>query len=835
MKKSAYIFAASLALATVLSCNRAIEPEEAVTPQPAAEALTFRAVLEQPDTKASLNSDYAVVWEAGDQIAVYNGTEWVSSEPLTDSAIENNGRYATFSVSIAEGDTYYAVYPASAAPSAAVSDDVLAVTLPDVQVIPSGGCVAKDALVQVCKTADKDNMVFKNISSLVEFKAPEALDGYVRFEAFDAEGTALQVAGAASVNAAAPAAVSGNAGKVIVKGNFAAGQNYFAVVYPQSGVSSFRFAFSKEDAANGTLKAFKTGSSAIDLPLNGGKKFSDLGTLKWLGPLSTKADLDKWAKYADYYLAGETVKLGADIDYEGGTWTPVNGNDTNGFAGAIDGQNHSIFGLKFNYSGGPECGFFSQLSSSSKRLRVKDLKLGYDASSSTGYNDTNCVLQVGVSNISVFGALAGVCNNCILDNVHNYVRTILAYASTSTIVFGGLIGETQGECVINNCSNNNIVACTATAVGTYIGGLIGQAGGVTTLNNCINKGDIKRTKVSGTEGTGIIILGGLIGRTANESCGHVFDNCINYGSVTTTANTKPEKLFLGGIIGIDGSSLDENTSLIVKNSRNEGTISCKGTSQANAHGVGGIIGTISYYSKIINCTNLGTIVKNGNFNGVEGKYGGIAGTINNDSALIENCVNGEAGTNKGAVNDIVEQNKNQNQRFGGIVGHGNLGTIRYCKNYGTLTSTNTTAEAQKNYLGGIVGNVTLSKVEFCENYGDIVVEGTTGNHSAGGIVGLQNGSKTPNATGEGCKVVSASITCGVAGNAGLIVGRFSNSVTVSYGTESNPAIVAPGCSVNGTAIDASNYLTYIAGTNYNITASGVASGNNTIWATFAAE
>jgi hypothetical protein len=828
MKKISYCSAAVILALSALSCNRQVEVE---TPQPAVGSLTFRAVLEQPVTKADL-SNYAVVWQAGDQIAVYNGSEWVTSDPLEASAIQNNGRYAEFSVSIAEAAGYWAVYPASAAPDAAISGDDIPVVLPAVQVIASGNSVAKDALVQVCKTADKDNMVFKNVTSLIEFKVPESGIDYVCFEALDGDAAAMNIVGAASVDAGEPAAVvTGDASRVTVKGSFTSGENYFAVVYPQSAVNKFRFVFSKTSSEDGTSKAFRTGStgSALEFPLNSGCKFSDFGTLSWIGPISTKADLDKWAKYAAWWTADEVIKLGADIDYESGSWKPVNGDDATGFAGVLDGQGHSIFGIKFDYTTGEHIGFFSDLASSEKRLRVKDLKLGYDSSSSTGYNDSNCVLQVATANTKRFGALAGTCTNCVIDNVHNYVRTILGYAATSTIVFGGIIGETDGQCEFNECSNNNTIACIATAVGTYIGGLIGQAKGVCSINSCINKGDIKRTKVSGTEGSGVIILGGIIGRTANNTKGHSINQCINYGGVSTSANTKPKQLFLGGIAGIDGESPDETPNLIINHCRNEGNISSKGVSKAGTHGTGGIVGAFNYNSQILNSTNLGTIVKNGNHNGVEGKFGGIVGFITQETALIHNCINGAQGDNtKGAIQDLIEQTAETNQRLGGIVGHANIGTVRGCINYAPVSSNGTAA---KTYVGGIAGNATTGKVVSCENYGTITVEGTTDTHSAGGIIGLQNGSKTENHTGENC-IVKASVSCGYAGNAGLIVGRFSNSVNTTWGTSSEPAIVKSGCSVNGLDATSSNFESLLAGSDYGITASGLASGYNTIWAVF---
>ena len=833
MKKSAYIFAASLALATVLSCNRAIEPEEAVTPQPAAETLTFRAVLEQPDTKASLNSDYAVVWEAGDQIAVYNGTEWVSSEPLTDSAIENNGRYATFSVNIAEGDTYYAVYPASAAPSAAVSEDVLAVTLPDVQVIPSGGCVAKDALVQVCKTSDKDNMVFKNISSLVEFKAPEALDGYVRFEAFDAEGTALQVAGVASVNAAAPAAVSGNAGKVIVKGSFAAGQNYFAVVYPQSGVSSFRFAFSKEDADNGTLKAFKTGSSAIDLPLNGGKKFSDLGTLKWLGPLSTKADLDKWAKYADYYLAGETVKLGADINYEGGTWTPVNGNDATGFAGCLDGQGHSIYNIIINTTITENCGFFSSITSSSSRediLRVKDLLLGANPLTKK-WDETSHITAETEGKASKIGALSGTTTRSSLMNIDNYIA--ITAKQSQEVHVGGITGRTGNDCSLDNCSNHAIIDLAIDYTTVYAGGIVGTIGGDNSkFDLCYNYGSVIRSKASSNFGN--TFIGGIIGRCGGNTQNTMVTDCHNDGCVGTTVDILANQVFIGGILGMDHSSGDESVpNITLSNCSNaiNGAVQffTFSNSSANDTGIGGIVGTIKNKTIVSNCTNYGRIKKLGDVSCSQGKYGGIVGSLMSANGTIQSCENAESGV----VEDLEQITTKKIQRVGGIVGLLNQGTLDSCVNKGIVRTNSTkNSAAIYEYVGGVVGNYTAGTITNCVNIGTVSVSGTTGRFAAGGIVGLINGKST--STGANCEV-SGAISCGYAGNAGLIVGMYSQHST-TFGTETQPVKVHSGITVNGSAVDSGTYKRLLAGTDAGFSDSGVQStGGDTIWATFVNE
>ena len=81
-------------------------------------------------------------------------------------------------------------------------------------------------------------------------------------------------------------------------------------------------------------------------------------------------------------------------------------------------------------------------------------------------------------------------------------------------------------------------------------------------------------------------------------------------------------------------------------------------------------------------------------------------------------------------------------------------------------------------------------------------------------------------------MVKCRVSSGDTVNAGIVVGRFSNSVTTQWGTSAEPVVVKSGSAVNGTPVSASNFASYLAGSAYGITASGVASGNNSIWAIF---
>ncbi len=841
--KRTVIFAAFAALLSFFSCSKEIET--VVEPVSAGSDVVFTATLQQP-TKANISS-YSIEWEVGDKIAVYDGAAWCESDALAGGDIVGNVASFKFTANPpAAAATYYAVYPATAA-SAAPVGDALTVTLPAVQNIISG-CVAKDALVQVCKADNTNDLEFVNVTSLIEFKVPDDNITSVYFEAVPdgtfALGSRLAIAGDASVSSVSPEAnVTGTASRVVVNGAFVSGENYFAVVYPASTVGKYRFTFTKIDPTDGAIKAFRTGSAdnVTSFPLNGGWKFETFGLTagSWLGPLSTKTDLEKWVSAITYYQADETVKLGANINYGGVDWAPVDGNEATGFAGAIDGRNYSIYGIKIDTSLGANCGFFSTLESVTPRVRVENLKLGYVPDVDGNIDGDNNRLVFSSATPRIGGNLAGICRNATINNVHSYMRTVINYAATEELILGGIVGETMGTCSFSQCTNDNVVACTASALNTYLGGIAGALFGTATFSYCQNNAEVKRTKVSGTEGSGIILIGGIVGRSRNytvenASTGHVIDHCTNNGLVDgivgTSANMKCAQLYIGGILGIDGESSDSNKNVVVSycvNNANVGT-DPTGQSTSGKTAVGAIVGKLAYNSSVTNCTNLGTVIKqNGNTN--QYFVGGIVGQTECDDALVEDCVNGELGSDtKGKVDDRT-QTKSTNQRIGGIVGYASSGTIRRCTNYAPVVSAGTVS---KIYIGGIIGNIGLAKMEYCNSYGPVSLTASADvNDAVGGLIGLHNG-KAELATGEGC-IVGAVITGGHDNSRGAVVGRYNQGEYTSvFGTSEHKITVTSACSVGGTAVTAGNFESLLAGPAAVITASGVASGYNTIWAAF---
>ena len=344
----------------------------------------------------------------------------------------------------------------------------------------------------------------------------------------------------------------------------------------------------------------------------------------------------------------------------------------------------------------------------------------------------------------------------------------------------------------------------------------------------MNQGTVQRTAATTRGNT---FLGGIIGRTGKGVKNALISKCLNKGSVKTTVNVKNKQLYIGGIISMDNSLESEEYGLIISDCSNEGSIECTSLSAASTGmGVGGIIGYSKNKTLVSNCTNLGTISKPKNHNGITSRFGGIIGWMNNAGSIIQNCTNGSVDdSSKGSVSGLVEtSNTSDLIYYGGILGALESGTVTGCKNYGNISSKSTsTGICEK--AGGLTGYFSGGSIVNCENYGKVSIASNSETCSAGGLIGLDAVS-TANTTGTGCKV-SADVSCGYSANTGAIIGLYDNSASSVFGT-SESRINVSGSIVNGTILTASIYQSHLAP---GISASGIASGNNTIWATFATE
>ena len=220
------------------------------------------------------------------------------------------------------------------------------------------------------------------------------------------------------------------------------------------------------------------------------------------------------SKSINYYYQ-KVIQLTQDIDLNG-TELSIGVYEKEYFYGTLDGNGHSIKGLKIENKDQDYVGLFPYLA---KYATVKNLTLEEPVIETKG---------------SRVGALAGYSNNANIENCH----VIDAEISGITNV-GGLIGELNGG-NITNCSATGII----TATNDQVGGIIGSTGYNITavITACRFNGTLKADYESGR-------AGGIVGVIGNSTA--TITACYASGSFSsgTTSSIVPS-CSLGGIVGI---------------------------------------------------------------------------------------------------------------------------------------------------------------------------------------------------------------------------------------------------------------------------------------------
>ncbi len=157
MKKSRIIIAAAFA-ATMFSCTK-----ETIVETPKV-SLTFNVTNESSASKATLNEN-AVLFQAGDQIGVWDGTSMNCFET------EAGGANASFSGTAASATSYILVSPYNE--NYSVDGSVVTYSIPDIQVATPGS-VDPNALVSMAKGTPGDVILY-NCVGLIKVVVPDGL------------------------------------------------------------------------------------------------------------------------------------------------------------------------------------------------------------------------------------------------------------------------------------------------------------------------------------------------------------------------------------------------------------------------------------------------------------------------------------------------------------------------------------------------------------------------------------------------------------------------------------------------------------------------------------
>ena len=314
----------------------------------------------------------------------------------------------------------------------------------------------------------------------------------------------------------------------------------------------------------------------------------------WITEIYTVSDLIN-IKNA---LNGHYVLM-SDIDVSDIDWVPLGSSDSTSFTGVIDGNNHTISGLK--------------MTSFIESLYAYGL-VGCNYGTIKNLNLTNVNISIeGITKDVYAGGICGYSSGTISNCSVQGEIEISNHSGSFESIAGGIVGklnaispESELNPKVDNCTNYANVSAN-----TYAGGIVGLSIFSNGYQKCINNGDIYSPNIAGgvagysygdvftiCKNTGVIKgnkeAGGILGATIQNSFWSnisTFNQCVNVAKVQTSNTADCEA---GGIAG------DVYCAIITN---------CYNTGDIVGHGVGGILGH-SYWTgtAISNTYNNGKIV-----------------------------------------------------------------------------------------------------------------------------------------------------------------------------------------------------------------------------------
>ncbi len=295
--------------------------------------------------------------------------------------------------------------------------------------------------------------------------------------------------------------------------------------------------------------------------------------------VSSAAELNLMRNYLGSASSRKYFKLANNIDLpsylasggEGYTawgsngWLPL-GNGTSPFYGGLDGDGHSISGLRTWYYGTYH-GLFGCTASGSM---IKNLSMGSDCnilgdahtSSLVGYSAgsiTNCssAASVSIGNASNGGGIVGT--NVGSVSYCTFTGTVSRSGSgVSANALGGIVGKNESTGVVSKCRSNSTISGSA-----WTGGIAGW-----------NDGSISLCKSTGTISAYSNSNGGLVGQN-NGNINNSYSRCNVSGAQ-----------YIGGLVGY-------NINSTITNSYSTGTVG--GGQKGGLCGQSGATVTNSYW------------------------------------------------------------------------------------------------------------------------------------------------------------------------------------------------------------------------------------------------
>ncbi len=513
-----------------------------------------------------------------------------------------------------------------------------------------------------------------------------------------------------------------------------------------------------------------------------------------------------WNALADYAaltrkdFEGKYLKVTQDIDFANGTFKSLFGDGITNFAGTLDGDSHTVKGIKMTTT----ATYQGAIGTITSEATVKNLTLAGEITTAQQYTGgftgrvygkiQNCENAISVT--STKAAVAGfgyIYGGAELTDVVNSGKI-----SGSAGSVAGIASYTTDGVKFTRVVNKGIVESTATGTATYIGGLVAQCQPAI-FEACGNEGSfVIKTPTSANS------VGGLVAY-ANAAAGHTVDytftDCYNRAEIT--ANN-----ILGGIVANTVAAAANVSPLLMTNCVNYAAITSVATKATTSSPTAGIAAFYNPGSKIENCVNEGKVTSAFNVyaSGIVGQNKTAASAT--APVLIKDCVNKgdiEAKGNQGAGIMAISTNnvtitgcyntgkltggwgiagiiaqlggndveiayswnagdiESSSYRVGGLIGWNTVvGNVHDCYNLGNVSTTcetggtSTSATAPSGYsIGGLAG-YSASVFKRCYNMGDV-----KGASAVGGLVGLPYKNRTViDSCYNAGKIIAPADTCG---------------------------------------------------------------------------
>ena len=866
MKKLSLIFGLALGMLTV-GCSQAPVTEENPV---LGNTVTLGVSLDQEDARTSLGNlvgeKYAVLWSAGDKIAV-NGT-------VSEAVAEQYVGTASAAFAVANVTAPYSViYPANALNTEGNLE------LATSQAYAAGSFAEGVAVMAGYAEADAVNL--KHMLSFIKLTIAQGAEATAAFNSITVtslSGRAISGEFAVDYQGAEISPVAG-AGKDFVTVTNVPIVDGKAVVYVAVPSGEYVNGFEVKVVGSDFSAMTRTAYTANGLELGAGYLVA-MPELTFAGKASEDIVINTAAELQtlrETTLASEntfkgTIKLGCDIDMTG---VVLDGVQAYLYEGAtFDGQGFAIKnwtayeGLIYENYG-----------------TIKNVVLDKSCSFSIDLSST-AVLACGYIAMANLGTVSGCTNNADITfedttlkvQKNRFIGAIVG-AMGQRLSAGSTIGDpdsdadktTYKNARVENCVNNGKIQLTfggyqngwwysGGVVGSYLPHVETSTGGVF---NCVNNGDIS-LNVGANEK--VTIVGGVIGSAgklyssaANNKVAYycTVENCVNNGKVSYCCLSQGQQLYFGGVAGSSHAKVTscKNSGNVIfttdtesvsptlylagississgdfTDCHNTGTIGVDNINFGYWAAMAGISARSFNYNAVTfsDCTNDGQIYatfttayhKNAQTHNV----GGIVAIAGDGEIAVNNCHNKA----KGSISFDITGDHAHALNAAGIVGKATKSTsVTKCTNSAAITYNTSVAASANSYLGGIVAynDSSVMDVAYCSNSGAIsfINNGTTEVFGGvGGVVGnyYKAGGSMIDCTNSGALTLSGTLkkdSC-IGGLAGTNINSFAGckslgSITLNNAASTTALIGAIGgrlsnttCTWNGLEINcAVNY------------------------------